>query len=175
MSRNNKGKAVTKVAATTLDAALVNAMIKATEEILVTMANSSITVKNILPLKDYAPIGDISGVISIHGDRGKGVVILSFPVRLANLIVGRLLGSKPDSVSSSDRCDGIGELANMVSGRVKTTLAQENNATYSLSLPSIIQGQGHDIATRPRSVPYLKLTFDLEGHEFFLQMAFNIE
>src|SRR5689334_23320115 len=98
-----------------LDAKLVNALIKATEEVLMTMANTAITVKEVKPQSDYSSGGDISALIGIMGDGGEGMVALSFPVGLASIIVGRLLGSSPEAVSPDDRCDGIGELVNMIS------------------------------------------------------------
>lgn len=158
---------------TALDAVLVNALINSTKDILATMANSTITVKEVKPQREYSSGGDISAVIGILGDKGEGMVALSFPVALANLIVSRLLGSTPESVTSDDRCDGIGELVNMISGNTKTALARESGSSYNLSLPTIILGQGHEIAARPKNSPYLLIVFELEGQIFYLQVTFK--
>lgn len=156
-----------------LDAKLVNALIKATEEVLMTMANTAITVKEVKPQNDYSSGGDISALIGIMGDGGEGMVALSFPVGLASIIVGRLLGSSPEAVSPDDRCDGIGELVNMISGNTKTALSVESGSTYKLSLPSIILGAGHEISTRPKNCPYLMILFEAEGQQFRLQVSFK--
>ncbi len=156
-----------------LDAKLVNALIKATEEIMGTMANTTVTVKEVKPQNDYASGGDISAVIGIMGDGGEGMVALSFPVGLASIIVGRLIGSAPEAVSPDDRCDGIGELVNMISGNTKTALSAESGGTYKLSLPSIILGAGHEISTRPKHCPYLVIAFEAEGQVFRLQVSFK--
>jgi CheY-specific phosphatase CheX len=157
-----------------LDALLVNALIEATKDIFSTMANSQLDVKSVKPQRDYTPTGDISAIIGIMGSKGEGMVSLSFGVKTANLIVSRLLGIQQDAVSSDDRCDGIGELVNMISGNAKTKLSQESDASYKLSLPTIILGEGHEIATRPKNNPYLHICFGLEGgQEFNLQVSFK--
>lgn len=156
-----------------LDAILVNALINSTKEILLTMANSQITVKQVKPQAEYSSTGDLSAVIGILGEKGEGMLALSFSIELANIIVSRLLGSTPGSITSDDRGDGIGELVNMISGNTKTTLSRESGASYNLSLPTIIMGKGHEIQTRPKNSPYLIIVFDLEGQEFTLQVSFK--
>ncbi len=156
-----------------LDARLVNPLVAATTEVLSTMASTSSTLKNIDAAMDYRPSGDISAVIAIIGDDGEGMVALSFPLQLASLLVSRLLGSRPEQLTSEDRSDGIGELVNMISGSAKATLSQEGGQPYKLSLPTIILGAGHEIGSRPRT-PYLVLEFETEGGEtFHLQVCFK--
>jgi chemotaxis protein CheX len=157
---------------TALDARLVNPIVSATVEVLETMASTRATLKEVVPKPDYAPSGDISAVIGIVGSDGEGLVALSFSNELANVIVSRLLGVKPDELSPDDRCDGIGELVNMISGNAKTALSQSTSGTYRLTIPTIILGASHEIARRPKS-PYLILSFTVEEFEFNLQVSFK--
>lgn len=156
-----------------LDAKLVNAIIQSVQSVFSTMANCTSTVKDIKPQPDYAPTGDLSAVVGIMGEAGEGMVALSFPLTLASLVVSKLLGINADQVSSSDRCDGIGELVNMISGNTKTVLSQQSGSSYTLSLPSIIQGSGHEVYTRPKNCPYLLIIFEIEKQEFALQVSFK--
>ncbi|WP_373531358.1 chemotaxis protein CheX [Vampirovibrio sp.] len=156
-----------------LDANLVNAIIESTQSILSTMANCTATVQQIKPQPDYAPTGDISAVIGIMGEGGEGMIALSFPLSLASIVVSKLLGVSPEQVSSEDRCDGIGELVNMISGNTKTALSKQSGSTYTLSLPSIIQGSGHEIYTRPKKCPYLLVIFEAEQQQFSIQVSFK--
>lgn len=156
-----------------LDAKLVNAIIKSTQDVLSRMANCETVVKEIKPQPDYAPRGDLSAVVGIMGDGGEGMIALSFPLTLASLVVGKLLGTNGEQISSDDRCDGIGELVNMISGATKTALSQETRAAYTLSLPSIIQGSGHEVYTRPKNCPYLLIIFEIEKQAFSLQVSFK--
>lgn len=156
-----------------LDAILINAMISSTRDVLSTMANAEATVKEVKPQATYNSTGDLSAVIGILGEKGEGMLSLSFSVELANIIVSRLLGSSPVSINSDDRCDGIGELVNMISGNAKTILSRESGSSYRLSLPTIIMGNGHEIHARPKNSPYLLIVFEVEGHEFSLQVTFK--
>lgn len=156
-----------------LDATLVNALINSTKDIFLTMSNSTITVKEIKPQADFCSTGDLSAVISILGEKGEGMLSLSFSIELANIIVSRLLGTSPTSITSDDRGDGIGELVNMISGATKTTISRESDSAYTLSLPTIIMGKGHQVQARPKNSPYLLIVFELEGHEFSLQVTFK--
>jgi CheY-specific phosphatase CheX len=156
-----------------LDAKLVNAIIKSTQDVFSTMANCTATVKEIKPQPDYAPRGDLSAVVGLMGEGGEGMIALSFPLTLASLVVGKLLGTNAEQISSDDRCDGIGELVNMISGATKIALSQESGTTYTLSLPSIIQGSGHEAYTRPKNCPYLLIVFEIENQTFTLQMSFK--
>ncbi|MGE0201123.1 MAG: chemotaxis protein CheX [Candidatus Melainabacteria bacterium] len=156
-----------------LDATLVNSLIKATTDVLSMMTQTEVNVKEVKPQADYHASGDLSALIGITGTGGEGMVALSFPLNLSTLLVSRLLGVNADSITSEDRCDGIGELVNMISGNAKTTIASESGNTYKLSLPSIIQGKGHEVSTRPKGAPYIVIVFEAEKQEFQLQVTFK--
>ncbi len=156
-----------------LDANLVNALIRATSEVMLTMANTEVKVKEVKPQHGYTSGGDISAVITIIGEGGEGMVGLSFPLDLASTVISRLIGCKPEEISKDDRSDGIGELANMISGNTKTTLSAESNSTYKLSLPSIILGTDHEITGPFKDCPNLLILFEAEGKPFRLQVSFK--
>lgn len=156
-----------------LDAAMVNAVMQATSQVMATMADTVIRTKEVKAESDYKASGDISAMICLSDGKGEGMFALSFPLELANLTVARLLGTTPDRVTSDDRCDGMGELVNMVSGSTKSTLSQQNGVVYKLSLPTVIQGRDHTISSRPKNTPYLVVIFEAEGYEFSLQVAFK--
>jgi chemotaxis protein CheX len=164
---------MTNTAVTALDAKLVNTLMQAVMEVCGTMAGTQVTLKEVVPTLDYKPHGDISSVIGISGENGEGMLTLSFPEVMAGLLVGRLLGLAPTEVTTEDLMDGIGELANMVSGRAKTSLSEESGSLYRLSLPSIIKGPNHEIGGRPKNCPFLFLVFQAENSEFVLQVTFR--
>lgn len=156
-----------------IDASLVNAVVSATTNVLSTMACTEAVCKEVKAEKDYRPYGDISAVIGISGETGEGMFALSFPLDLANTLASRLIGSSPDKISSEDRCDAVGELINMISGSTKTTLSQQSQSVYKLSLPTVIQGRDHEISSRPKNNPYLVMVFETEGKSFGLQVSFK--
>lgn len=156
-----------------LDAQLVNAVVSATIEVLSTMACTNATYKEVKAQSDYRATGDISAVIGISGESGEGMFALSFPLNLASIIIGRLLGLESECISSEDRCDGVGELVNMISGSAKAFLSKQNGTLYRLSLPTVIQGADHELSTRPKNNPYLVIVFEAEGQTFSLQVSYK--
>jgi CheY-specific phosphatase CheX len=157
------------------DIKLAGYVIKAATEVLGTMANTRVVVKEVIAQENFTPTGDISAIIGISGEEGQGVVAISFPKNLANLLIARLLGSEPEEISEPECRDGVGELVNMISGAVKATLAKEGgaNASYKLSLPSVIQGPMHEVSIRVADQPYQVILFEAESHQFILQISFK--
>jgi CheY-specific phosphatase CheX len=125
-------------------------------------------VKEIKTEADYQAYGDISGMIGISGDRGEGMISLSFLLEVGSALVAKLLGIMADKLSSGDRCDGVGELVNMISGSAKSMLSKDHHALYKLSLPTVIQGKDHQISSRPKNCPYLVIIFEVEQKTFHL-------
>lgn len=157
----------------TMDAKLVNCVMNATLEVCRTMAGVDTQFKQVAARTDYTPSGDISAIIGFAGDKGEGMVAISFSMTVANLLVGRLLGVEPHTLVTDDRNDGVGEFVNMISGNTKAALANMTGASYNLSLPSVITGKDHEITSRPKDAPYLVLVFEAEGHEFTVQISFK--
>jgi CheY-specific phosphatase CheX len=156
-----------------LDALLVNAISSSAESVMRTMAQTEVKLKEVAASPTYKPTGDISAIIGIMGESGEGMLSLSFPMSLANLLVSRLLGVPVGKINSDDRCDAIGELANMISGKAKIGLMREGSAPYKLSLPTVIMGAQHEVSSGPRGIPYLILTFECENEIFTMQVSFK--
>lgn len=156
-----------------LDAQLINTVVQATTEVLSTMMATKASFKSVQANQDYKPTGDISAVTTISGEGGEGMFSLSFPLSLANLMVARLVGVEADHISSEERCDGVGEMSNMISGHAKASLSQASGQSYTLSIPTVIQGKDHEISSRPRNNPYLVVMFEAEQETFWLQISFK--
>jgi len=156
-----------------LDAKLVHNLMDSVTDVLGVMAGTSVTLQDVKPVKTFKFKGDISGVIGISGDHGEGIFALSFSEMLTKLMVSRLLGIPTEDVQREDMIDGMGELINMISGRTKVALSQEDNTLYSLSLPSVVLGQGTELETKNPETSYLLLSFDIEGELFHLQVNFQ--
>jgi CheY-specific phosphatase CheX len=81
-----------------LDAKLVHNIMDSVTDVLGTMAGTTVTLKDVVPLQDFKPQGDISSVIGISGETGEGMMALSFTEELTKVMVGRLLGLPPEEV-----------------------------------------------------------------------------
>lgn len=108
---------------------------------------------------------DISGIIGIAGDT-KGVVVISFTGELAAEATSRLVGRKVGS-DDPDVIDVVGELVNIVAGNAKKGLEQYR---LSISLPSIVRGQEHQIAW-PSDIPIVGIPFKTSTGKFHLAVG----
>lgn len=95
----------------------------------------------------------ISGVIGLSG-KAVGTVVINLSEEVAIKSASAMLLSEITEMND-DVIDAVGELANMVAGQAKAELEEFN---LSVSLPSVITGEGHDICfpsnAHPITVPF---------------------
>ncbi|MFM2090878.1 MAG: hypothetical protein RLZZ127_1367 [Planctomycetota bacterium] len=125
--------------AKTVDVQLLNPFIQATTDCLVQMAGCRPSRRRIFIKQDPTMIGDVAGIIGMtQGITGSCVV--SFPMVLAQRIVGKLLMEAPESVNEQMVDDGIGEVANMVAGGAKRQFSSLGTYKFNISTPTVIRG-----------------------------------
>jgi len=156
-----------------IDAGLVNAVLEAVTSVFQSMLQSDAKLENVSAAAVYNPTGDISAIIGIMGDNGEGMLAISMGRKLANRLVARLLGVRESMVLNEDRNDGMGEIANMVGGKLKVFLSEKVERPYKLSLPTVISGNQHEISGMPKGVPYLLLTIGVEDERFTIHISFR--
>jgi chemotaxis protein CheX len=88
---------------------------------------------------DQTKLHDVSGVIGLSG-LAQGTVVLSLEKHVAQQAAAALLMCDANALSENDLVDAVGELTNMVSGAAKAKLAEYD---LSISLPSVVMGEGH--------------------------------
>ncbi len=94
----------------------------------------------------------ISGAIGIAGETLTGAIYLHLSQTFARDITAMLLGIAPDqSPSPAEVNDLVGEFCNMVSGRLKSLLANQG-APCAMSPPSIIRGSAFAIEPLPNAI-----------------------
>lgn len=135
----------------------INPFLTSTVSVFQTMLGVSLS-RGEIYLKDgvQAP-HEVSGIIGLSG-KAKGTVVLSFCRDAALKAAGLMLGETPEEVDP-DVTDAVGELTNMVAGNAK---AQLEHLAMSLSLPSVITGQGHSVEF-PRGVVPICIPFNWEA------------
>lgn len=134
------GCRVESVMAKTVDVRLLNPFLLAAHECLKTMAGLRAHRERLFVKAGHLMHGDIAGVIGLsNGVLGNCVV--SFPEALARQVVARLLGDEPAKLSPEMVQDGVGELANIISGGAKRALAKSSLA-FDISTPTVVSGGG---------------------------------
>ncbi len=98
----------------------------------------------------------ISGVIGLSGS-AVGAVVLNLSEQVA-LKAAEALLLAPCGELSDEVVDAVGELANMVAGQAKAELEQYD---LSVSLPSVILGDGHEIRF-PTGAQAVSVPFDTD-------------
>ncbi len=143
----------------------INPFIKATMETFSSMIGIPAKAGKIYLRKAGTQSYDISGIIGLSGGV-QGNIALSFPKATALNVVGRFIGETIVDLNN-DVVDAIGELANIVAGAAKRSLAEFN---ISISLPTVVTGSEHQVKD-PKDVISMIIPFECEAGNFDLSVS----
>ena len=129
------------------------------ESIFTTMMDIPVSVST----APWLPAGDrLTSSVHLEGD-WSGVVALECNREQACRFAGQLLSMNPPSAVDDDVRDALGELANMIGGNLKSTLATQAR----LSMPSVIDGSSNEFpACSPDA--HNKIAFSFPGGDFWI-------
>lgn len=123
-----------------MDRSYITPLISSVQRVFETMLQLPVTVgEPALQAPERTPY-DVSGIIGLSGDV-EGVIILSFPIAVAERVVSLFTGTDLNH-THEDFPDAVGELVNMISGNAK---AQFPHKKISLSCPSVVIGRSHQV------------------------------
>lgn len=106
--------------------------------------------------------GEVTGMIGVHGSVS-GFVTVNMSQRLALQAVEGLLHEKFETLTPQV-VDGAGEVTNMLVGGVKANLAATEWAFKNMTVPSVIIGEGYQVAFA-RGLEVIDVAFEIEnGH-----------
>jgi len=113
---------------------------------------------------------ELSAVIGISG-KIAGTIVLSLPLETAGHVLDRMLGTDSPSATemTSEICDSVGELANMIAGSAK---AQMEKLELSISIPNVVSGKAHEIRF-PSNVRPICLNYMSEIGPFAIEAGFS--
>jgi chemotaxis protein CheX len=113
------------------------------------------------------PLFDISGLIGLTGE-AVGSIAFSLPKQTALKMVSKFIGEEVLGLSADTR-DAIGELTNIIAGRVKK-IFYEKNIRMKISVPNIIVGKEHTISSA-KGIPTIVIPFESELGNFAIQVS----
>lgn len=149
------------------DVEIAKHFIKATSEILSTMAG--LTAKPGAPYvkKDQQASGDISAIIGVTGTKN-GTISVSFPFASASALVTGMLGDDVLDMEQ-DMQDAVGEVTNMISGQARAAIA-EHGVVLQGSTPSVVVGKGHQVHHMTKAI-VMAIPFTTDGGEFTVEFC----
>ncbi len=111
----------------------------AAREVFATMLNLEVTAQDNVEDSAHPPmeLNGVSGGVSFTG-KMTGILYLNLSDNLAKVAANRILGDDPGR-SSDEVNDVIGELTNMVTGNLKSKMA-DRGFNCTLSIPTVIRG-----------------------------------
>ncbi len=114
--------------------------------------------------------GDISGIVSLTQEGIDAVCLISFPRQTILSILEKVYKKKLHSHEESSVVQGVGELANIINGVVKTKM-NERGLRLRMGLPNVIVGRAHVVMTQP--LPSMKMPFQMDGLSFTVVLTLN--
>ena len=153
-----------------MDATYINPALHAIVNILEKMAHFIPERGDICLKSNHMAYGDVTSIIEMEGESGKGSVAISFPQNVIHFIAERML---PPGMTLSDEIlqDLTGELSNMIAGNMKGEL-EKAKLKYNISLPKILTGTPHAL-THGINSPVIMLSFNTEVGPFYVEITFQ--
>lgn len=124
-----------------MDTSYITAFVRSVQDVATTMLDLTVEIGTPRMHDSSAAGYDVSAIIGLSGDC-VGSVAICFSTQTAAAMVGKFVGMEI-SPESPDFTDGVGELANMITGGAKSKFSGDKS--ISISCPSVILGVGHRV------------------------------
>lgn len=145
----------------------VNPFILAVDEVLNEILNVKPKLSKPYVKQSDEPLFDISGIIGLTGE-AVGSIAFSLPKKTALNIVSKFIGEEVLGLSADTR-DAIGELTNIIAGRVKK-IFYEKKIHIKISIPNVIVGKEHTISST-KGTSTIVIPFECELGDFAIQVS----
>jgi chemotaxis protein CheX len=102
-----------------------------------------------LPNQPMPHFGErLTGSVGFGGESVAGAVYLHMSTGLAKHLASAMLGLSPEELSENESNDVVGEIANMLTGQLKSCLC-DAGVSCAVSTPTIIRGASYEIEHMP--------------------------
>ena len=125
-----------------MDAKLINPFLNSTLEIIKEFADVDYEIKKAYLKEDEKARGEVTGIVNLTGS-GRGTVAVTFDKEMILYIVSSITAEKAEKIDTV-AIDTVGELTNMISGRVVDKLARIG-FDLNLSVPKVMHGKNHQV------------------------------
>ncbi len=153
-----------------MDTQLLYPMVDSILDVLTAMSDTETRLEKSEQVEAFQMYGDFSSIVGLSNTQGKGLIIFSFSESFSRLMVSRLLAINPEDVSSDDLIDGVGEVTNLILGRLKTLMNKKNKVECQFSLPEVLIGQEHPVIENEANSDRYIFTFQTDTETFYVQL-----
>ncbi|MFU8819827.1 MAG: chemotaxis protein CheX [Desulfurivibrio sp.] len=154
-----------------MKAELINPFLKATKNVIETMAQTQVKSGQPHVKKDNLAYGEVTGVIGMSSDTISGSMIVSFSANAILKIVANMLMESPRLKIDEVVVDAVGEITNMICGGAKAELARINHK-FDLATPTMVVGKGVEISYYS-STPTIVIPFETAEGCFVVEANLN--
>ncbi len=153
-----------------MNVAFVNPFLKATINVLSTMANLPAESGKISLKDDETALGDITGIIEMTGEQVNGTLAVSFTEGVVFEVTRRMLGDTVTEINATVT-DLVGELTNMVTGGAKKSLS-ESGYKFDAAIPSVLSGKDHYVH-HPVKGPTILVPVSTSAGDIYIELCFR--
>ena len=151
-----------------MDVQFINPVLRAVNEILVTMAQLEVKPGRVRKKEHDEAVSckSVTGLMGMSSKEARASIALTFTEPVILDIASNMLHESKHSIDGIV-IDLVGELANMVMGGAKRNL-EEDGYSFNLTLPTVIMGCEYLIAHRTKA-PVIILPFG----DFFVEASYE--
>jgi len=151
-----------------MDATVINPFLKATVEVIKTMAFTTVTPGKPYLKKNQKATGDVTSVAGLTGEPN-GTISISFDQESILHITSKMFAENITELTD-EVAEAAGEIFNMISGQARQGL-EAAGRSYQGSIPSIFRGR-HDIA-HITAGPQIAVPFTAEKGTVTIEFCFE--
>lgn len=146
----------------------------AVKEVLEMMAGMAVDAKEPYDLTEVKPLGDISVIIGFSGGRVQGTFVLHYNKEMA-LHLSKAIFELDASEIEGEVLDAVGEVTNMISGKIKTDIVNSGDVPeFDITVPTIIVGSQFQTHIRMDNVSKI-YPFDAKDGEITLNLELKVK
>jgi len=153
-----------------VDTQYINPVLKSIVNVMKTMVRQDVKRGEIVVKENTLAFGEVSAVINLEGEQGRGSISASFPIDVL-LNIAKIMLPPSIKVDNYMLKDLTGELANMFAGGAQAIMESEG-IKYQISLPSIVAGKPHHIRHQHDHRSVL-IPFSSDVGTFFVEVSFD--
>lgn len=142
--------------------AVAKCFVKATVNVLSTMASVMPIAGKPFVKKDVIPLGEVTAIVAVNGYKN-GSIAVSFSKSAAIFLVQAMVGGNFE-ITVVEIKDIVGEICNMVSGQARALLAAEGVVIHG-EIPKVFFGKNYKVE-HSIDAPVIAIPFELKGKSF---------